>query len=143
VPRPPGIYDRATGRLTTWNFAGDGGYLDNLALADRVIGDLRRGLERALDDRTWIVVSSDHWRRASKRSAGKADHRVPFLVRPPRGAPATHLDAAFNTVATHDLVLAILRGSVRDTRDAGTWLARQTAAMPRDYTGEGRPIYGR
>jgi hypothetical protein len=51
------------------------------------------------------------------------------------------VDAAFNTVATHDLILAILRGSVSDTRDTAAWLSRQTAALPRDYTGEGRPIY--
>jgi hypothetical protein len=143
VPRPPGIYDRATERLTTWNFTGaDGGYLDNLALADRVIGELRRGIERArLGDRTWIVVSSDHWWRAPKRDDRQVDHRVPFLVRPPQGGRTTHVDAAFNTVATHDLVLAILRGSVSDTRDVAAWLSRQKAAPPRDYTGEGRPIY--
>ncbi len=143
VPRPPGIYDRATGRLTTWNFTGaGGGYLDNLALTDRAVADLRRGLERAhLDDRTWLVVSADEWWRASTRYDGQVDHRVPFLVRPPDGGPATHVDAAFNTLATHDLVLAILRGSIRDTGDAATWLARNPVAPPRDYTSAGRPIY--
>jgi hypothetical protein len=143
VPRPPGIYDRATGRLTTWNFAGaDEGYLDNLALADRVMADIRRGLERArLDDRTWLVVSSDHWWRGPQGYDRPVDRRVPFLVRPPQGGPATHVDAAFNTVATHDLILAILRGSISHARDAATWLSRQKAAPPRDYTGEGRPIY--
>ena len=90
VPRPPGIYDRATGRLTPWNFTGaGGGYLDNLALADRMIADLRRGLQRAgLDDRTWLVVSAAQWWRASKRYDGQEDHRVPFLVRPPDGGRA-------------------------------------------------------
>jgi arylsulfatase A-like enzyme len=143
VPRSPGIYDRATGRLTTWNFTGaDGGYLDNLALADHVIGKLRRGIERArLGDRTWIVVSSDHWWRASRRDDQTMDHRVPFLVRPPSGGRTTHVDAAFNTLAAHDLVLAILRGSLSDTGDAATWLSRQTAPPPKAYTSEGRPIY--
>src|SRR5438552_1495506 len=87
VPRPPGIYDPATGRLTAWNFTGaGGGYLDNLALADRMIAELRRGLKRArLDDRTWLVVSADRWWRASRRYDGQEDHRGPFLVRPPDG----------------------------------------------------------
>jgi hypothetical protein len=143
VPRPPGIYDRATERLTAWNFAGaEGGYLDNLALADRVMADLRHRMERArLDDRTWIVLSSDQWWRPPKHYDEEVDHRVPFLVRPPQGGRTTHVDAAFSTVATHDLILAILRGSISDTRDAATWLSRQKAAPPRDYTGEGRPIY--
>jgi hypothetical protein len=143
VPRPPGIYDRATGRLTTWNFTGPGGgYLDNLALADRMLAEVRRGIERAnLGDRTWLVVSSDLWWRASKRFDGLQDRRVPFLVRPPDGGRATHVDAAFNTLATHDLVLAILRGSITDTRDAAAWLARNPVALPRDYTSAGLPIY--
>jgi hypothetical protein len=143
LPQPPGIYDRATGRLTPWNFTGEEAeYLDNLALADRVVGELRRGLERAgLRDRTWIVVSSVRWWRASKRHDGQVDHRVPFLVRPPDGGRTAHVDGAFNTLAAHDLVLAILRGSVRDTADAATWLARNPLALPRDYTSQGRPVY--
>lgn len=143
VPRPPGIYDRATGRLTTWNFTGaGGGYLDNLALADRMVAELRRAIERAnLGDRTWLVVSADQWWRASKHYDGQVDHRVPFLVRPPAGGRATHVDAVFNTLATHDLVLAILRGSISDTADAAAWLARNPVAPPQDYTSAGRPIY--
>jgi hypothetical protein len=143
LPQPPGIYDRATGRLTPWNFTGEGPeYLDNLALVDRVVGELRRGLDRArLGDRTWIVVSSDRWRRASKRSEGEVDHRVPFLVRPPDGGRTVHVDDAFNTLGTHDLVLAILRGSVTDAAGAATWLTRYPAKPPRDYTSQGRPIY--
>ena len=143
IPRPPGIYDSATGRLTAWNVTGaGGGYLDNLALADRMLAELRRGLQRRrLDDRTWLVVSADRWWRASKRYDGQEDHRVPFLVRPPEGGRATHVDAPFNTLATHDLVLAILRGSIKDSDDAAAWLARNPAVPPRDYTSDGRPIY--
>lgn len=143
VPHPPGVYDRATGRLTAWNFTGaGGGYLDNLVLADRMLGQLRRGLERArLGDRTWLVVTSDRWWRASEQYDGHLDHRVPFLVRPPDGGRATHLDMPFNTLGTHDLVLAILRGSVSDTADAAAWLARQPVAPPRYYTSQGRPVY--
>jgi Sulfatase len=143
LPQPPGIYDRATGRLTPSNFAGEEAeYLDNLALVDRVIGELRRGLQRArLGDRTWIVVSSDRWWRASKRPEGQVDHRVPFLVRPPDGGRTVHVDDAFNTLGTHDLVLAILRGSVTDGAGAATWLTRYPSKPPRDYTSQGRPIY--
>ena len=143
LPRPPGIYDRAAGRLTTRNFTRTGGgYLDNLALADVLIADLRRAIERArLGDRTWLVVSGDGWWREAERYDGHMDHRVPFLVRPPEGGRATHVDAAFNTLAAHDLVLAILRGSIMDTSDAATWLTRNPVAPPRRYTREGLPIY--
>jgi Sulfatase len=134
VPQPPGVYDRATERLTAWNFSGEGGgYLDNLALADRIVGELRRGLDRArLGDVTWIVVSSTRSWGASKEYDGQTDPRVPFLVRPPSGDYMRHVDAPFSTLATHDLVLAILRGSISDTTDAAVWLSRHAAASPRD-----------
>ena len=132
IPQPPGIYDRATERLTAWSFSGEvGGYFDNLALADRIVGELRRGLDRLrLGDRTWIVVSSTHSWRASKQYDGRTDSRVPFLVRPPDGGRARHVDGSFSTLATHDLVLAILRGSLSDTSDAAIWLTRQAASSP-------------
>jgi hypothetical protein len=138
-----GVYDRATGRLTPWIFTGEGGgYLDNLVLVDRTVAELRRRLERArLGDRTWVVVSATHWWRASKQYDGQIDHRVPFLVRPPDGGRARHLEVAFNTLSAHDLVLAILRGSIQDTGDAAAWLTRQPAAAPKEYTSQGRPIY--
>ena len=142
LPQPPGIYDRATGRVTPWNFTGaEAEYLDNLALADRLVGELRHGLERArLGDRTWTVVTSARW-RATPRHDGRVDRRVPFLVRPPDGGPPVHVDGALSTLGTHDLVLAILRGSINDTAGAATWVTRSTLAPPRDYTRLGRPIY--
>jgi len=143
IPQTPGIYDRAAGHLTPWNFTGaEGGYLDNLALADRMLTHLRRDLERSrLGDRTWLVVTADRWRQTSKPHDAPVDHRVPFLVRPPDGSRATHVDMAFNTLATHDLVLAILRGSVGDNAAAAAWLARRPVAPPRAYTSQGRPVY--
>jgi len=143
IPQPPGVYDRAAGRLTSSNFAGvQQGYLDNLALVDRVIADVRRGLDRTrLGDRTWLVVTADHWWPRSILFDGRVDHRVPFLLRPPDGGSGTHVDAAFNTLVTQDLVLAILRGSIGDTRQAALWLERQRVAAPREYTASGRPIY--
>jgi hypothetical protein len=134
VPRPPGVYDRATERLTAWNFSGEaGGYFDNLAFADRLVGELRRGLDRArLGDLTWIVVTSTRSWRESKEYDGQTDPRVPFLVRPPVGGIARHLDAPFSTLAIHDLVLAILRGSISDTTDTAVWLSRHAAASSRD-----------
>ena len=108
------------------------GYFDNLALADRIIGDLRRGLDRArLDDRTWIVVTSTRSWQASTQYDGQTDSRVPFLVWSPEGGRTRHVDAAFGTQATHDLVLAILRGSISDASAAAAWLSRPAVASPR------------
>jgi Sulfatase len=134
IPQPPGIYDRSTERLTAWNFNGEvAGYFDNLALADRLVGELRRWLDRArLGDLTWIVVSSSRSWHASKQYDGRIDDRVPFLVRSPDGGRERHVDVAFNTLVTHDLLLAILRGSIKDTSDVADWLARRAVASPAD-----------
>jgi hypothetical protein len=119
LAQPPGIYDRGAGRLTAWNFGGaEAEYLDNLALADYVVGELRRRLAAArLGDRTWIVVSAARRSRAT-------DDRVPFLVRPPDGGRTAHVDGAFETLGTQDLVLAILRGTIGDIAGAVAWVSK-------------------
>jgi hypothetical protein len=128
LPRLPGVYDAATARLTAWNFAGpDAEAADNLALVDRLLGELRRGLERArLDDRTWLVVTSTPTPR---------DAHVPYLVRPPDGSAPAHVDGEVSTLATHDLVLAILRGTVGDGPAAATWLRRNGPLRERSQHG--------
>lgn len=108
VPHYPPIYDREDDELTTLNYHIDG-YYDNLVLADRTLGALRRTLEEAgLWDRSTVVLTSDHSRRA-----GEDDWRVPFVVKlagQHTGGPTYR--APFNTVALHDLTLALLRGAV-------------------------------
>jgi len=42
-----------------------------------------------------------------------------------------HVEVVFGTLATHDLVLAILRGSISDTSDAAAWLSRETTTSTR------------
>ena len=70
VPGPPGIYDRATGRLTPWNFTGaGGGYLDNLALADRMVARLRRGLECANLGELNSLLTEEQYKNVSAHSA--------------------------------------------------------------------------
>jgi hypothetical protein len=108
VPHYPAIYDRDDDELTAFNYHYYG-YYDNLVLADRSLGVLRRTLEDAgLWDRSTVVLTSDHSRRE-----GDLDWRVPFLVKlagQRTGGPAYR--APFNTVALHDLTLALLRGEV-------------------------------
>ncbi|MDP9268488.1 MAG: LTA synthase family protein, partial [Acidobacteriota bacterium] len=136
VPHPHGIYDRKTGRFST---AETHGYLDNLALADRTLGELRAAMERS---GVWkdsvVIASADHWWRSEfwsthfgwapddDRALAPLDHRIPFLVRFPdlqtKDAHARSYAPQFNTVLTHDLVLAIFRGEVQDAAGAAAWL---------------------
>ena len=98
VPHLLGIYDRRAGDYSTSDTAS---YLDNLALADRTLGDVRRALEGAgLWEKTALLVTSDHplrdwiiedagwWNDRETASLGAIPRRyVPFLVKAPLEIP--------------------------------------------------------
>ena len=94
VPRPPGIYDRASGRLTAWNFTGAAGGLSRQPRARRPdAGGNYAGPSSGRPRRPHLAHRERRsWWRASKHYDGLEDRRVPFLVRPPDGGQATHVD---------------------------------------------------
>lgn len=118
VPHPPFIYDRA-GRAISDSAAHT--YADNLALADRTLGELRLEMEAAgLWDDTAVIVSSDHWLRPPYVS--HIDKRVPFIVKLPRQREGSSYATPFNTVLTRALILALLREQVTDPPALVRWL---------------------
>jgi hypothetical protein len=134
LPHRPAIYRAKTGEFTAFNFSMPAGYFDNLALCDRVLGELRRGITQAgLGDRTWLLVSSDHWWRESHCADGKTDHRVPFLLKAPRDNRPVTFGRRFSTVVSQALLLAILRGEVRGHEDAAAWLEEHQVPPPNGY----------
>ena len=142
IPHPPGIYDRSRDDFVL----GEGGnYLDNLELMDRSLGEVRRSME---DTGTWetttVLVTSDHWWRTElwrelpfwtseeAAFADRTDHRVPFLLKMAGQKEAMTYEPAFNTVLTHDLLLALLRGKVRTPNSIVSWIDQQPALpLPR------------
>ncbi|MGH7569712.1 MAG: hypothetical protein ACREL9_12240, partial [Gemmatimonadales bacterium] len=93
---------------------------------------LRRELEAAaLWDRTTVVLISDHSRRAGER-----DTRVPFVVKlaGQGGGPGDTLTyrKPFNSIALHDLALAVLGGELTGPSPAtlATWLDRWRERSP-------------
>ncbi|HEY3278983.1 MAG TPA: sulfatase-like hydrolase/transferase [Gemmatimonadales bacterium] len=118
VPHNPVIYDRDSGTLTVHNYSVYG-YHDNLALADHTLGVLRRALEGAGGwDRATIIVTADHSRRAGER-----DLRIPFLVKlAGQRGPGPVYRRPFNTIAMHDLTLALLRAEIRSGDRLARWL---------------------
>jgi len=136
VPHPPYIYDRAQ---RVWDVTGEREYLDNLALADRALGELRNAMEAAGTwNRTTVVVSSDHWWRSdfwrpvknfwSRGDAviqsNQVDHRVPLIIRLAGQKTGSTYDANINTVLTHDLILEILKKKVSGPDEVKDWLDR-------------------
>jgi len=118
VPHWPYIYDGAHQRF---DISGPSTYQDNLALADRSLGEIRRAMERAgVWEDTAVLVTSDHWLR--DRATGLMDHRVPFLLKLPKQEHSASFRSDFNTVLAHDLVLALLSGQVADSEGVLNWL---------------------
>jgi hypothetical protein len=131
IPHPHGIYDRRTGQFSTDE---SHGYLDNLALADRTLGEVRAQMEKAgVWDTSVVIASADHWWRSDfwsthfgwaedDRRNIALDHRIPFLLKLPGVPQPRSYEPEFNTVLTHDLVLAIVHGEVKDSAGAAAWL---------------------
>jgi hypothetical protein len=124
IPHLPVIYSRSRGDFDS---SLRGTYVDNLALVDQTFRELRQAMETAgVWDSTTVLLSADHWDRYSFAVDGKSDHRVPFLLK--LAGQTTRLDynRRFNTVATHDLILSILRGELQDPESVARWLDQRS-----------------
>lgn len=127
VPHAPHAYNRFTGRLDQANRPITG-YIDSLALVDRMLGELRAAMERrGVWDHTVLLISADHPFRASQFLDGKSDRRVPFLLRFPGRPTAGVCAPEFDTIISANLVYAILRGSISTPADASDYIERHHA----------------
>ena len=133
APHKPGVYLPDQDRFTVGFSSLTQGYFNNLVLADREFGQIRRAMESAgLWDKTWVILSSDHSWRQSGYFDGKRDFRVPFMVKPPGGHLAMDYDKQFNTLVTHDLILAMLKSEITNQPDVANWLDAHGKALMTD-----------
>ena len=122
VPHAPNIYDPIKKDFSVHNNM-ISGYVGNLALADRTLGEIRQYMEnKGTWDRSAIIITSDHWWRYSTKYDGKNDHRVPFLVKLAGQRESIAYEPVFNTVIIHDLILNLLRSKNTDPKKIVDWL---------------------
>jgi Sulfatase len=133
IPHPHGIYDRRAKRFSS---GPEATYLDNLALADRTLGEIRRALESSGQwVGTALIVSSDHSLRAWSSTAvdgrkrlasfGRTGlERIPFIVRLPGQTSGVSYEPRVNTLLTAALILAIDRGEISTFGDLENWLTK-------------------
>lgn len=130
IPHLLGIWNRRENKYSTDDRAS---YLDNVALADRTLGEIRTSLERA---GTWndtvVLVTSDHplrdqtieaaqWWNDSETASIRAERKyVPFLL---KVAGSYKLHATFPATRTGDLLRAILDRRVTTTQQVEALLA--------------------
>ncbi|HEY6805189.1 MAG TPA: sulfatase-like hydrolase/transferase [Pyrinomonadaceae bacterium] len=101
------------------------GYLDNVTIADRTLGDLRSLMGTGWDE-TIVVVSADHWWRDAPRIDGKRDHRVPFMVKLAGQQVGVEYQGAFNTILTRMLLLELLKGEMKSSSAVVEWIDRNS-----------------
>lgn len=142
VPHPPGIYNR---ERAVFDYDGESSYFDNLALADRTLGNIRKAMEDAgVWDASVVLASSDHWWRPAiwqslhvwtaedMRFAlpeGQLDYRVPFLLKMPGQTTQIEYNPRFNTVQSQGLLIEILHGEVNDGEAVKRWLDQHSSAQ--------------
>lgn len=128
VPHIPYIYDRQVLDFTLTPHPREG-YLDNLALVDRTLREVRSKLEAAgLWEQTTLLVSTDHAWNGAVAFDGKRDARIPFILKLAGSARGAAYHDTFNSIITPDLLLALMKGELRDAESVTGWLDRRVAA---------------
>jgi hypothetical protein len=119
VPHPPGIYDRKAGHQRA-----TGTYIDNLALADRVLGELMGIInETSLAAKTTVVITSDHswriplWRPTGQwskeeetASLGRFDTRPVLMIHSPGQTEGHDITRPYDDIKLHDILEQMLQG---------------------------------
>ena len=143
VPHHPDIYDPAREELAVDDARS---YFDNLALADRTLGEVRAAMESTgVWDESTVFVTSDHWWRAIHRGdwglqpeeervfADGVNRRIPFFVKFRGQRSPVAYDKPFNTILIHDLTLAVFSARIGTPEGASAWLDLTRGRAPVPY----------
>jgi arylsulfatase A-like enzyme len=131
VPHPPYFYNAATGKndrgatpIAGFFDQTQEGYIDALALTDKIIGQLRRSMEQAgVWDQTTLIFSADHpFRHRTSLDGHPVSRRVPYLVKMAGSQQQSRYDAPFSALLTKKLILAILSGELSRPEEIPAWI---------------------
>jgi hypothetical protein len=126
VPHPPGVYDRRTHRPCEC-----GNYLDNLTMADDMLGRLMQEIdETSGTGGSTVIVSSDHsfrvpmWKASPYWSAeeeqvtqGVFDPRPVFMVHFAGERAGTEVLASLPELVEYDVIAGMLEGKITAPSD--------------------------
>jgi len=136
TPHMFAIYDR---HRADFALSPNTNYLDNLALVDRTVGEVRDTLEKAgLWESTTLMITSDHavrpsmwhnrynWNAAFEQLIGPgASRTVPFILKLARQHEAAVYEPSVSNLTVTQLSLAALGGEVATPQQAVAWLSSQ------------------
>ncbi len=148
VPHPPGIWDVRSSSFTMSQST----YVDNLQLADKILGQFRQMLERSGDwERSTILVSSDHPFRPAAWTGPHSPYtnkemevvsrqqwfsHIPFLLNLPFQHEHITYRGEFNSVLSSELVLKILNRQLQKPEEVTAWLDQNRARLSRGVDSE-------
>ena len=126
VPHPFGMYDRKHHTLRP-----GGTYLDNLVLADDILGELLHEISLTSSaSQTTLIASSDHswriglWRpnmgwspEEERASRGVFDDRPVLLIHFPGELGGRDIDAPLPEMLEHDVIEAMLNGHMSNSEE--------------------------
>lgn len=134
LPHPPGQYDRRSGMVRR-----GGSYIDNLALADRTLGELTASLAGTPSaGMTTLVVSSDHswrvplwrhetgWTREDEEASGhgRFEPRPVLIVHLPEQTAAQEITQPVPLLSMHDMLESMIAGEIDTPGQLQNWAAR-------------------
>jgi arylsulfatase A-like enzyme len=117
-----------------------GSYIDNLALADRSLGELLQTLDETRDaEQTTLIVSSDHswrvgiwrygfgWTKEDELASGHGhfDPRPVLMVRFPGETAPTDVEQPVPLLAMHAMIDRMLAGQLGDAQQLEAWEGKQ------------------
>lgn len=122
LPHAPYVYDQNRETMTMFNFSPNA-YYEQMVLADRSFGEIRRAMEAAGTwERSIVLVTSDHGWRFAEAHGTRRDHRVPFMLKLPGKSQAIVYQRSFRAWEANAILLAALSGELTDARAIAGWL---------------------
>lgn len=149
APHPPGMYNRATHRMSE-----SGDYLDNMVLADDSLRLLIHEIDQTPDsDRTTIIVSSDHswrvpiwklgssWTNEEQRvSQGHFDPRPVLLIHFPGQNSTDQVIPPISELTEHDIIMAMLEHKISSPQNLDAFLRSSTQRRAIEATRASPPL---
>jgi len=131
VPHSLNIYNRYT-KIYGANRNIKEGYLDNVALADRLLGEVRTTMQKTgAWDKTLVIVSADHhWRTNTYDGIIDRQH-VPFLVKLPSQKSSISVAERFETVNTRKMIIDIVDRKINTPEELKKWMELQNEEVGR------------
>ena len=123
MPHEPDVLDTEGNSFSLTNIL-QVGYLGNLVLADRYLGEVRRSMERAgVWDDSAVLVTSDHEWRDIPSTLGKRTRKLVFLLKLPGVEGSTTYDnPIIPMLLTRDLLLELMAGRLSTAEAVSYWL---------------------